>query len=633
MHFGGRGLGHGMRGSNMTPEERAALPKITKEVVFRAAGYIKPYWKQVFIALFIIGVATVMNVFPTILTGRIIDYGFGAASGEGNFNLLVILVAVSFGLFVTSNLLGILEGYINTWISQHIVFDMRNQMYKHLEHMSHRFFTTEKTGDIITRMTGDINGVNGVISNTLPNIFRNVISLITVLVVMFSTNWVLALVGIMFAPFFIVPMRKVGRKRFEIATSTQRKHDEMNQQVNETLSISGSLLVKIFTKEETEYKKYKGINREIIRLVLRENLVGRWFRMFVGTVSNMGPMVIYLVAGFVMLRTYNAGELTVGDVVIMVGLINRVYAPIGTLLNVHVDMTRSMAYFARIFGYYDKPHEIKNKPDAILLNEVKGDIEFSGVSFAYDDDKRILKDVSFSVEHGKTVAVVGASGAGKSTIINLIPRLYDVTDGCVRIDGHDIRDVNVQSLRAHVGFVTQDSYLFNSSIKENLLYANEDATMEMIEDACEKANITEFINSLPEKYDSMVGNRGLKLSGGEKQRISLARVILKDPKILILDEATSALDSVSESLIQQAIEPLLKNRTSVVIAHRLSTIMAADEIIVIDNGEIAERGKHHDLLAKNGAYKVLYETQFKQAIEDVKQFKADEHGGYEYVPE
>jgi ATP-binding cassette subfamily B protein len=618
MGFGGGGHGFGriMRGNNMTDEERAAMPKITKAIVLRAATYLRPYWKQIGVVLLIIGISTVMSMFPTLLVGRIIDDGFNE-SGTGDFGVIAFYVGLSLGLIVSANLLNILEGYINTWISQHIVFDMRNQMYRHLEHMSHRFFTTEKTGDIITRMTGDINGVNGVISNTLPNIFRTVISLVTVLVMMFATNWILAVMGIIFVPFFIVPTRRVGRRRFEYATATQKKHDEMNQQVNETLSVSGSLLVKIFTKEEAEYKKYKGINGEIIRLVLRENLIGRWFRMFVGTVSSMGPMIIYLVGGFIVLRTANMGTLTVGGVVVMVSLITRVYGPIGTFLNIHIDLTRSMAYFARIFAYFDKPHEVSSVKEAAVLDSVKGDIEFEAVCFKYEEGKPILKDVSFSVESGKTLAIVGPSGAGKSTIINLIPRLYDAESGAVKVDGHDIRGVNVQSLRSHIGFVTQDSYLFNGTIKENLFYANEHASMEMIEDACKKANIYDFIQSLPDKYDSYVGNRGLKLSGGEKQRISLARVILKDPKILILDEATSSLDSVSESLIQEAIEPLLRNRTSVVIAHRLSTVMAADEIIVLEEGVITERGTHHDLLQTDGTYKVLYETQFKQALEDV----------------
>jgi ATP-binding cassette subfamily B protein len=278
-----------------------------------------------------------------------------------------------------------------------------------------------------------------------------------------------------------------------------------------------------------------------------------------------------------------------------------------------------MALFKRVFDYFDMPHEVENKPGAAAVENVTGDIEFENVSFHYAEELPILKNVSFKVNSGKTTAIVGPSGAGKSTIINLIPRLYDTIAGSVKIDGLDIKDADMFTLRKHIGCVTQDTYLFNGTVKANLLYANEDATDEQIAEACKRAYIHDYIDSLPDKYETIVGNRGLKLSGGEKQRLSIARVILKDPKILILDEATSSLDSISENLIQQAIEPLLQNRTSVVIAHRLSTIMAADEIIVLEKGEIAESGVHQDLLLNGGVYKELYETQFRRALEDIKE--------------
>ena len=521
-------------------------------------------------------------------------------------------------MVVGSNLIGVLESYVNTWISQRIVFDMRNEMYRHLEFMSHKFFTTEKQGDIITRMTGDIGGVQGIISGTLTNIFRNVLVLITTVVALFSKNWILALIGITIVPLFIIPTKKVGKKRFELAMETQKKHDEMNQILNETLSVSGSLLVKIFTKENREYEKYTKVNDEITRLHIRESVIGRWFRMSIGIFTSMGPMLIYLIGGFLMLLLGDT-KLTVGDITVIVTLINRLYGPVNSLFNLQIDITRSMALFQRVFDYFDLPHEVKNKPDAIAVESVMGDIEFENVDFHYTEELPILKKISFNVERGKTVAIVGQSGAGKSTIINLIPRLYDTISGSVKIDGIDIKDADMFSLRNHIGFVTQDTYLFNGTIKANLLYANENATDEQIEDACKRAYIHDYIDSLPEKYDSLVGNRGLKLSGGEKQRLSIARVILKDPKILLLDEATSSLDSISESLIQQAIEPLLQNRTSIVIAHRLSTIMAADEIIVLEKGEMMERGTHHELLLNEGVYKELYETQFRRAIEDMQE--------------
>ena len=620
MNFGGGGGGGwGFRFRGMTDEEKLKMPKITKELVFRAFKYLKPYWKQFSVVIATIAIAAFLGVLPSIFTGRIIDDGFIG----GNFDILLIFIGLSFAVVVISNLIGVLESYVSTWISQRIVFDMRNEMYRHLEFMSHKFFTTEKQGDIITRMTGDIGGVQGIISGTLTNIFRNAFVLVITVIALFTRNWILALIGITIVPLFIIPTKKVGRKRFELATETQKKHDEMNQILNETLSVSGSLLVKIFTKEDREYGKYVKVNDEITRLNIKESIVGRWFRMSIGIFTSMGPMLIYLVAGILMLKLGD-GKLTVGDVTVVVTLLNRLYGPVNSLFNLHIDITRSMALFKRVFDYFDMPHEVKNKSDAIVVDSVKGDIEFENVNFHYTEELPILKNISFKVDSGKTVAIVGQSGAGKSTIINLIPRLYDTIDGSVKIDGLDIKNADMFSLRKHIGFVTQDTYLFNGTIKANLLYANEDSTDEQIEDACKRAYIHDYIDSLPDKYESVVGNRGLKLSGGEKQRLSIARVILKDPKILLLDEAKSSLDSISESLIQQAIEPLLQNRTSVVIAHRLSTIMAADEIIALDKGEVAERGTHQELLVNNGVYKDLYETQFRRAIEDMQEREEQE---------
>ncbi|MCL1794745.1 MAG: ABC transporter ATP-binding protein/permease [Oscillospiraceae bacterium] len=617
MHFGGGfggGGGWGFRYRGMSEEEKAKMPKITKELVFRAFKYLVPYWKQQSVIVATITISAVMGLLPPIITGKIIDDGFNG----GDFTALWQLIVASFSVFIASNLIGVLESYVSTWVSAHIGFDLRNEMYRHLEFMSHKFYTTEKQGDIITRMTGDIGGVQGAISGVPTSIYSQVITLATTIFALYSKNWILATIGIVLVPLFILPTKKVGKKRFEFATETQKKNDEMNQILSESLSVSGSLLVKIFTKEDDEYDRYKKTNGEITQLNIKENIVGRWFRMTIGIFTNMGPMLIYLTAGILMFK-YGNTKLTIGDVTVMVTLINRLYGPVNSLFNMQVDITRSMAYCKRVFDYFDMPHEVENKPDAIMLNDISGDIEFENVDFHYSEDLPILKKVSFAVPKGSTVAVVGPSGAGKSTLINLIPRLYDAVGGCVKIDGLDIKEADMFSLRRHIGFVTQDTYLFNGTVKANLLYANEKATDGELADACKKANIHDYIDSLPEKYETIVGNRGLKLSGGEKQRLSIARAILKDPKILLLDEATSSLDSISESLIQQAVDPLLENRTSVVIAHRLSTVMAADEIIVLDKGEIAQRGKHAELLQNDGVYKELYETQFRRAIEDTRE--------------
>jgi ATP-binding cassette subfamily B protein len=589
-------------------DDKLEMPKITRPFLRRVLSYLKPYKTQMFFIAVIITISSVMAVIPAMLTGRIIDDGFL----KRDFNMLLILVGMSFGVFVASNLIGVLQSYISAWVSQHIVYDMRNQMFRHLEHMPHKFFTNTKQGEITTRMTGDIGGIRSVINDTFTNIFSNIIIIITTAVALFSKDVILALFGLLVVPLFILPTKKVGKTSFNIASKSQAKHDEMNQILNETMSVSGSLLLKLFTKENHEYEKYKKTNGEITDLAIRESMAGRWFRMAIGTFMSMGPMLIYLAAGIIIMRFGNE-NLTVGDITVMIALVNRLYGPVSQLFNIQIDVTRSMALFSRIFNYFDMPLEIESKPDAVIPEKTEGGIEFKEVGFHYNSGTPILQDISFNIEKGKTTALVGASGAGKSTITNLIPRLYDTISGEVLIDGVNIKDLDLAYLRENIGYVTQDTYLFNGTIRENLLYAKTGATQKELDDACRKANIYDFIMSLPEKYDTNVGNRGLKLSGGEKQRISIARVILKDPQILILDEATSSLDSISESAIQDAIQPLFQGRTNIVIAHRLSTIFSADEILVIDNGKIVERGVHSELINTSGIYKLLYETQFKKA--------------------
>ena len=377
------------------------------------------------------------------------------------------------------------------------------------------------------------------------------------------------------------------------------------------------MLVKLFTNEKYEYEKYEKANQRMVKLNIKESLVGRWFGVVINTLTTIGPMLIYFVGGLLMIK-YDR-DLTVGDISVMVALLSRMYMPVNMLLNIQVEVTRSMALFTRIFEYFDMPVEIKNSPDAITPSSVKGTLKFDNVHFHYIKEKPVLKGISFELKEGKSIAIVGPSGAGKSTIINLIPRIYDVVDGQILLDGMDIRKLDLSFLRKNVGMVTQDTYLFNGTIRDNLLYAKFDATEDEIKKACIKANIHEFIMAQPEGYDTIVGNRGLKLSGGEKQRLSIARVILKDPAILIFDEATSSLDSISENLIQEAIEPLIKQRTSIVIAHRLSTIMAVDEILVISDGHVVEKGTHNELVSRGGIYSELYETQFRRALDDYEQ--------------
>lgn len=600
---GGRGF--------LTPEEKENKPEITKELLVRIFDYLRPYWKQLAFVWLAIILSAVLSMMPAILTGRIIDQGLIGR----DFRMLVILILASFGVLLLSNLIDLLVSYLNSRISQGISFDMRGQMYSKLQSMSHRFFTSSKQGETISRMTSDISGVQSVIAGTLTNILSNIAILTTALIAMYRMNWILASLGIVIVPLLVLPTKRVGRTRWEFALESQGVADELNQMLNETLSVSGQLLVKLFTNEELEYNRYMAFNQEMRELNIRESMAGRWFRMVINLLTNLGPMLIYL-AGGALIIVYGHQDLSVGDITVMVALLGRMYRPVNQLLSIQVDLVRSMALFTRIFDYLDMEVEIENSPQALIPKETRGEIEFKNVSFHYEEELPILRDLSFKLDAGRSIAIVGPSGAGKSTIINLIPRLYDVVDGKILLDGQDLRDLDLNYLRKQVGLVTQDSYLFNGSIRDNLLYARGDATEEEMIKACKEANIHDFIASLPKGYDSLVGNRGLKLSGGEKQRLSIARLILKDPPILIFDEATSSLDSISESLIHEAIDPLIKSRTSLVIAHRLSTIMAADEIFVLDKGRVVERGSHSDLIKEDGVYKELYETQFKHALED-----------------
>ena len=600
----------GMRNGFLTEEEKANRPKVTGKLLRRIFGWLKPYWKQLLVVFVAICISSVFSLLPAVLTGRIIDEGLIGR----NLKQLIILICLSLGVTLGANLIGVLESYMNTWIAQHITFDMRNKMYRHLQQMSQKFFTSNNQGDIVTRMTSDIGGVQQIITGTLTQIFSNVITLIVALVAMYQKNWMLATLGVLVIPLFVIPTRSAGKTRWSLTRDAQACNDEVNGILNETLSVSGQLLVKLFGKEDVEYDRYKDVNGRMMELNIKEGMAGRWFRVVLSTFSSIGPMLLYLVGGILIMKADST--ITVGDITVFVALLAKMYGPVNQLLNIQVDWIRSMAMFTRIFEYFDMPVEIQNAPDALVPDSkegyvVNGEVEFKNVDFSYNPERKILSDVSFKLNAGDCIAIVGPSGSGKSTLINLIPRLYDVDSGSVLFDGVDVRNLDLAFLRRNIGIVSQETYLFNASIRENLLYAKPDASEDELIEACKKANIWDFVSTQEEGLDTMVGNRGLKLSGGEKQRISIARVLLKDPALLIFDEATSALDSISEKKIQEAIDPLIEARTSILIAHRLSTILAADEILVIKDGQIAERGKHKQLVKAGGVYTELYETQFK----------------------
>ncbi|WP_321433723.1 ABC transporter ATP-binding protein [Trichococcus flocculiformis] len=604
--MGGNGF-KGGRGGFLTEEEKQNSPKITAPLLKRMFSYLVPYWKQLIVSVLAIITSSVFGVFPTILTGRIIDEGLL----EQNLPVLIRLIGLSFGVLILANLISVLESYTNVWMAENITFDMRNKMYSHLQRMSHRFFTTSKQGDIITRMTSDIGGVQSVLTGTWTSILQNFATLTVALVTMYTKSPLLATIGIVVVPLFILPTKRVGKRRWEITLESRKHNDDINQILNETLSVSGQLLSKLFVTENYEFDRYQEANKQMIRLNIKESMAGKWFRVVINVFTNIGPMLIYLVGGILIIE-YGNTDLTIGDITVMVALLGRMYGPVNSLLNIQVDMIRSMALFDRIFEYFDLPVEIDNDPQALRPESFAGELAFEEVSFHYDPDQPILNNVSFELKPGSSVAIVGPSGAGKSTIINLIPRLYDVTGGRIRLDGVDIRKLDLAYLRQHIGVVTQDTYLFNGTIRENLLYAKPDATQAEIEKACSEANIHAFISGLPKGYDTVVGNRGMKLSGGEKQRLSIARIILRKPGLIIFDEATSSLDSISEHAIQEAIEPILAKSTSLIIAHRLSTILSADEILVLERGKIVERGDHETLVKKGGIYTMLYNTQMKQ---------------------
>ena len=433
----------------LTEEEKSNIPKVTPALLMRILSYLKPYRLQFGLVFLAILLSSVIGLMPSIITGRIVDE---ALVGE-SMGYLVRLLALAFFTLVLSEVIGVLENYINSWISQRIIFDMRNQMYDHLQHMPHAFFTTEKQGDIITRMNTDISGVSSVISGTLTSVVSNSATVLATLIALFSMSAPLAIVGIAVIPLLVLPTRNVGRRRYEFLSASQAKNDEMNQLVNETLSVSGSLLVKLFTREDQAYEKFVDVNEEVAQLALKEQRSGSWFRVIMGMFRQVGPLLIYFAGGFFIIRKMDTA-LTVGTVTATVSLVNRLYRPVESLLNIQVDFTRSLALFTRIFDYFDRNPAIKSPTFGKKPDVQNKDITFYRVSFCYSADKPVLEDINFTVPGGKMYAIVGPSGSGKSTLVNLIPRLYDVVGGRVTIAGVDVRDFDLTYLRQCVGVVT-----------------------------------------------------------------------------------------------------------------------------------------------------------------------------------
>ena len=584
-------------------------PSNNRVIVRRVIGLFGPHKAGVIAMTFSVLLAVSLGVIPPFLLRVIIDQGLHSndlsiITKYSIWTILITLAAASTTL---------LYGYQSVVIGQKIMCEMRRHLFTHLQGMSLRFFTQTKTGDIQTRLISDIGGVQNVVSNTFVDALSNIAIVISALVSMFVIDWRLTLLAIILIPFFTVVGQKVGDFAKDIRKGVQEQTSEINSLMQENLSVSGALLAKTIGRADQIALKFDKENLSLARWQIKASVLQYVFFGLFRMITQVIPALIYWFAGYLI----HGGDvhLTVGTLIAFTMLQTRMFFPLTGLFATQVEIISSFALFERIFEYMDVEHDIQESPGAVELDKstLQGEVKFTDVGFKYDHEGEewALKGVSFDAKPGQLVALVGASGAGKTTLTYMIPRLYDVDEGSVMIDGVNVKDIKLTNLGEIVGAVTQETYLVHASIKENLRIAKPNATDEELIEACKAAAIHEHIAGLPETYDTIVGERGYKLSGGEKQRIAIARAILKNPKILILDEATSALDTHSERLIQASLNNLMKGRTTFAIAHRLSTILNADQILVVSDGKVVESGKHQELLAQQGAYFHLYTEQFQ----------------------
>jgi ATP-binding cassette subfamily B protein len=696
-------------------DEQRDRPVVTRALLRRVLGYARPYSRKIALMLFVIALSTALGLIPPLLQRSLID----DALARGDYTHLHLLALGMIAVPVMIGLLGVVQRYVGSGIGEGIIFDLRCALFAHVQRMSLRFFTDTKTGELMSRLNNDVVGAQQTVTTTMVNLFSNVLALVATLTVMIALEWRLTLVAIALLPLFVLPARRVGNILRAISREQMTANGQLNALMNETLGVSGALLVKLFGRAPAETARFAERAVRVRDLGIRSALVGRWFFLGLSLVSAVGTALVFWLGGLLVLQ----GVFTIGTIVAFGAYLTQLYGPLSALTNARVEFATSLVSFERVFETLDLPLEIADRPGAIALEQVASEVRFEHVSFSYQaasaqgarlsevnrwrsrgtpplseqptppaqqgsqysalhpkgkgeqmepaanavahpvgaasgngflgaqganraagdahavvradaehghgeaaadadngqadeapaEPRWALRDVSFAVAPGQLAALVGPSGAGKTTITYLLPRLYDPTEGRILVDGHDLRDVTLDSLTAQIGMVTQEPYLFHDTIRANLLYARANATPAELEAACRAANIHQFIAGLPDGYDTVVGERGYRLSGGEKQRLAIARVLLKDPRILVLDEATSHLDSQSEALIQAALERAMQGRTSLVIAHRLSTILAADVILVVDGGRLVERGTHAELLALGGLYAKLFETQFRPA--------------------
>jgi ATP-binding cassette subfamily B protein len=623
-------------------------PKITRTLLMRVFTYARPYRKSLFTLLSLILIITGLNLVNPLILRSLID----KAIPQKDITLLIWLAAGLLIVPAISAVLNVLQRRITTTVGEGVIFDLRVSLYERLQRMSLRFFTNTHTGELMSRMNNDVVGAQTAVSSTIVSIVNYIVQAIAVLIMMFSLEWHLTLVSLIIMPLFLLTTQKLGVKLRAIAHKQMEANAQMNAMMNETLNIGGAILVKLFGQKDQEVDRFSSRAKDVRKMGVERVYTASLFVAIVGLISAVGTSLIYGLGGYLVIKD----AFTIGTIVAFGSYLGSLYGALQGLSNAPVEFSMSVVSFERVFEVLDLPLDIVEKPRAKVIANVKGEIQFENVSFQYEQgDEHFLSDVrrygsienvtavfsgqeeprgdeeeghnqargyalegvNFHVEPGKLAALVGPSGAGKTTLTYLLPRLYDPTQGRILIDGHDLRDLTLDSIAAQIGMVTQEATLFHDTIRTNLLYARPDATQLELETACRAANIHNFIHDLPDRYDTIVGERGYRLSGGEKQRIALARVILKDPRILVLDEATSSLDSESEALIQEALKRVMSGRTSIVIAHRLSTILAADQILVVDRGQIVERGTHKELLALGGLYAHLYRTQFKKSEQAV----------------